>query len=65
MMRRSVALINPILWQAARGFTHLRNWIDYYTGAPTQPSGSPARLIVYASHQPAGGAALETLDRAS
>jgi hypothetical protein len=36
--------IDPILRRAARGVTHLVNWVDYHAGAGTQPSGRPARL---------------------
>jgi hypothetical protein len=61
---RSATRLNPILRQAARGFAHLRSWVDYYAGARTQPSGCPARLIVHASRTE-DRAELEALDRAS
>jgi hypothetical protein len=56
-----VNAIDQILREAARGFTHLVKWVDYHSGAGTQPSSCSARLTVY-STCPAGDDAVEGLD---
>jgi hypothetical protein len=46
----------------ARGVTHLVKWVDYHSGADTQPSGRPARVTIYSSRPGGDYAAVEGLD---
>jgi hypothetical protein len=51
-----------VLRGVARGFTHLVRWVDYYSGADTKPSGSPARMTIYSSRPAGDYAAVEGVD---
>jgi hypothetical protein len=65
---KHVTSIDQSLRQVARRVTHLVEWVDYYSGAGTQPSGCPARVTIF-STRPGGGdtavEGLELLDRAA
>jgi hypothetical protein len=58
-------VIDPILREAARRFTHLVKWVDYHSGPGTKPLGSPARLTLYTAADDAGVESLDEASRAS
>jgi hypothetical protein len=57
-----VTATDPILRQVARGSTHLVKWVNYHSGADTQPSSCPARVTVISSFLTDDDAADEGLD---